>query len=338
MSDTKNNFDFLRLLFASFVIITHSYALSGNKECDLLCQYTNGQVSFSYLGVRGFFVISGYLVFQSLKRSRNIFDYSIKRILRLYPALILMLILTILFVPFVYESAIPYFKNKSILTYILNNITLYRPQHTITGVFETNPYRSAVNGSLWTIPYEVVMYIFLALFFVVRKNTYFLKILLGFFFLATYIVNVLFVENIKKYGFFFGDEYIYDLSCFFIMGALLDAFKIDKLARRKTLLVLLALVSFIFIFFNCFLYVLYITLPLFIIVFGLMSVPYINNLKSKIGDISYGVYLYAFPVQQTVMYYFKLSTIELMVTSMFISYLLGWFSWHFIEKKALAYK
>jgi peptidoglycan/LPS O-acetylase OafA/YrhL len=114
MSDTKNNFDFLRLLFASFVIITHSYALSGNKECDLLCQYTNGQVSFSYLGVRGFFVISGYLVFQSLKRSRNIFDYSIKRILRLYPALILMLILTILFVPFVYESAIPYFKNKSI--------------------------------------------------------------------------------------------------------------------------------------------------------------------------------------------------------------------------------
>ena len=62
MNNKINNFDFLRLIFASFVIITHSYPLSGIKECDLMCQISNGQISFSYIGVRGFFVISGYLI------------------------------------------------------------------------------------------------------------------------------------------------------------------------------------------------------------------------------------------------------------------------------------
>ena len=57
MDYRKNNFDFLRLILASFVIITHSYPLSGVKECDYLCQISNGQVGFSYIGVKGFFVI-----------------------------------------------------------------------------------------------------------------------------------------------------------------------------------------------------------------------------------------------------------------------------------------
>ena len=59
----KNNFDFLRLVFAVFVIITHSYSISGIKEIDILSQLTNGQTALSYVGVRGFFIISGYLIF-----------------------------------------------------------------------------------------------------------------------------------------------------------------------------------------------------------------------------------------------------------------------------------
>jgi hypothetical protein len=52
----SNNFDFSRLLFSFFMVITHSYPLSGEKEYDTLCQLTEGQMSFSYLGVRGFFI------------------------------------------------------------------------------------------------------------------------------------------------------------------------------------------------------------------------------------------------------------------------------------------
>jgi len=78
--DRSKSFDLLRFLFASFVIITHSYALAGTKECDLLCQATGNQMVLSYLGVIGFFIISGYLIFQSLLRSENIISYYWKRL------------------------------------------------------------------------------------------------------------------------------------------------------------------------------------------------------------------------------------------------------------------
>ena len=81
-----NNFDFLRLLFAVWVIITHSYPLTGQPEQDLLWKITNGQTAFSYISVRGFFAISGYLIIQSLLRSNNLMDYYWKRILRIFPA------------------------------------------------------------------------------------------------------------------------------------------------------------------------------------------------------------------------------------------------------------
>ena len=68
----KNNFDFLRLLFAIFVVITHSYSLSRIDENGLIAQLTGGQTSFSYLGVAGFFIISGYLIFQSMLRSSSL--------------------------------------------------------------------------------------------------------------------------------------------------------------------------------------------------------------------------------------------------------------------------
>lgn len=57
----ENNFDFLRLVFATFVIITHSNVIVGLGDNDWLKQITSTQVNFSYIGLRGFFIISGYL-------------------------------------------------------------------------------------------------------------------------------------------------------------------------------------------------------------------------------------------------------------------------------------
>jgi peptidoglycan/LPS O-acetylase OafA/YrhL len=125
----KNNFDFIRLLFASFVIITHSYALTGLPENDLLAQTTNGQMLFSWLGVKGFFIISGYLIFQSFERSGNIIDYYWKRLLRLIPGLFVVLLVTLLLAPFVYENpTISYLSNKDVWTYLPRNLLMYKPQ------------------------------------------------------------------------------------------------------------------------------------------------------------------------------------------------------------------
>lgn len=92
----KNNFDFLRLIFASLVIVTHSYALLGLVENDLFMQISQ-VYPFSYIAVRGFFVISGYLIFQSLIRSGSLISYFWNRFLRLFPALIVVLFLTVFF-------------------------------------------------------------------------------------------------------------------------------------------------------------------------------------------------------------------------------------------------
>lgn len=125
MISRTNNFDFLRLLFASAVVITHSYPLSGLADSDFLSDITSSQIALSYLGVKGFFIISGYLIFKSLLRCENLLDFYWKRMLRLFPALIVVLILTVLLAPFVYEDTVPYLENKSVLTYIPKNISLF---------------------------------------------------------------------------------------------------------------------------------------------------------------------------------------------------------------------
>ena len=82
-----NNFDFLRFISALFVIISHSYALTGNDDKELLMLISRHTYHFSSLGLICFFVISGYLVSQSLFRSSSILNYAWKRFLRIVPGL-----------------------------------------------------------------------------------------------------------------------------------------------------------------------------------------------------------------------------------------------------------
>lgn len=338
MNHRKNNFDFLRLIFASFVIITHSYPLSGVKECDLLCQITEGQISFSHLGVKGFFIISGYLIFQSLQRSDNIIDYFWKRLLRLFPALFIVLILTSILALFVYKGEVAFIYNKSLLTYIPNNLSLYHIQQAIDGVFENNPYKSTINGSLWTIPYEFTMYILLSFLIFYRNKKIATQIILLVSFLFLFIVNIFYIERLKQYNFILNGEQLADLGFFFISGSLLAAFNIEKINRKKELLILFFILFIFSLSLNFYEYTKYLTLPFLIILLGLNPIKFIYNIGDKIGDLSYGIYIYGFPVEQTLIYYFKFNNLELMVFSLIISSIFAYFSWHFVEKKALKFK
>ena len=90
----ENNFDFLRLLFSCLVVYFHSFNPLGTKE--FLYDWSNEQIGVGPLSVKCFFIISGYLIFQSLERSKNLIDYYWKRILRLFPGLLAMLIFVVL--------------------------------------------------------------------------------------------------------------------------------------------------------------------------------------------------------------------------------------------------
>lgn len=84
----KNNFNFLRLLFASMVVFSHAYALLGHEEPTLWGR------SLGNLAVHGFFAISGYLICQSYVRVPHFFSFAVNRFLRIAPALVVALLFT----------------------------------------------------------------------------------------------------------------------------------------------------------------------------------------------------------------------------------------------------
>lgn len=333
----NNNFDFLRFLFSVFVVISHAYPLSGNDEStQWIYQITNGQIVLARIGLSGFFVISGFFIYQSLQRSKSFFSYLKKRFLRIFPALLVVLLLSVLLIPFVYESVLPIYKNKSFYSYVPNNLLLYNFQGVVKGVFNDNPYH-AINGSLWTIRYEFSLYLILALLYFVKKNRKAQKILLLASFAGLIILNIFFLARFSGSSIFgmLGSE-ILDLGTFFVCGSLLATFNFEKVKSKWILLlaILLLAISIYYQFYNATKHIL---LPIIILLLGYMPLPFFSTF-GKIGDMSYGIYIYSFPVQQTLMYYFEFGLYELMLWSLFISIAFGYLSWHLVEKKALKYK
>jgi peptidoglycan/LPS O-acetylase OafA/YrhL len=334
----KNNFDFLRLLFASLVIITHSYILSGLTAGDWLYRVSNKQLSFSDIGVKGFFIISGFLIFQSLERSDSLIDYYWKRVLRLFPALAVVLLLTILLAPFVYQNSLPYIQNKAMWTYVPNNLVLYRTQYAISGVFDNNKYRWTINGSLWTIPYEFTMYVLLSFLFFFRKNAVFVKSLLIGAFSLLVVGNIFFFEQLGKHNFILAGKWLLDLGAFFLAGSVLASLGIARKKYFYFFAIIAGAVVLISLKDNYFDQCKFFTLPIIIIFFGLRSTLVLNAIGDKVGDLSYGIYIYAFPVQQTLVYYFNLDCLQLFFYSLIISAGFAYLSWHLIEAKALRFK
>lgn len=336
----KNNFDFLRLLFATLVMVTHSYALTGHGNNDFFFQLTGDQIQLSYLGVRGFFIISGFLIFQSLERSRDLIDYVWKRVLRLFPALLVMLALTVLLAPLVYDGSDgPYWSKKDVWTYLPKNASLFIIQGPIKGVFGSNAENKAVNGALWTIGYEFLCYMGLAALIILRKRK---AILIGALAMAwgvMMLANGFFFERLHAIQGILAGDRVVELGLYFVGGSLLAAVGFEQ--RRWTLQAAMAALGVIVVATAMGYFmtgIRFVCLPILVIGCGLQATPVLKDIGNKIGDISYGVYIYGFVVQQTLVYCFGMDFGWLMVTSIPTAMLLGFASWHIIEKRALRLK
>lgn len=334
-----NNFDFLRFLFALLVVISHSYELSGGNEIEFWSsQIVYRQINCSSIGLNGFFVISGYFIFQSLQRSNSVKTYFLKRILRLYPGLIGVLLITILLIPFLHVNKSNVFQQLDYYTYLPYNLSLFCFQAVVKGVFDKNLYHS-INGSLWTIRYEFVMYIGVALLFFIKEKIIFLQRLLLIVFILMYLL-FLFIFFFKTFGevnfINLKAQFFFNLGTFFAMGSLLASINFQKYVSKKKLflIILLFLMS---LYFEVFTVLKHIIFSLLILIIGYIKVPYISTF-GKYGDASYGIYIYSFPIQQSLMYYFQLKTCPLMLISCLLSIIFGYLSWHLIEKRALRFK
>ncbi len=341
VSRHENNFNLLRLVAAFFVIITHSYALLGLPENDALNRLTHGLVSFSQLGLYSFFVISGFLVYASLVRSTSISSFFKKRALRIFPALVGVVLCTMFIVgPLVTNlTTRQYFSTTETYRY-LGGLTLYRIIYTLPGVFTDNPYPRAVNGSLWTLPYEWTCYVVFALaYFLVRKNPRLALMLmvLGALAIRTLVGRyqvaqvIPFLHLDVRQMMFFG--------ALFTLGAL--AYELRTMVQFRggiavSLLGLILVVSGS----KVGLYVLILTLPYVVLSLATVRLPNAITRLITRADYSYGFYIYAFPVGQILVKIFgqRLSVVELVLATILMTAPWAIASWYLIEKPALSLK
>ena len=279
-----NNFDGLRLLAALLVLFSHMFALSGRWEPRFI-----GDHSFGNLGVLIFFSISGYLISASWFSDPNIFRFSLRRFLRIVPGLTIAIIIS---------------------WTVVTSLGLSR--------FPGNPLH-ALNGSLWTIPYEIYCYILIASLGLLTRSPALVLSL-------TLLVAYAFLP--KSFLSYFG--------LFFAGGALLQQY-----VRLRSVYALLGffLSSAMFLSINETIIGLALIIPPATVWIGTQSWPVLNMAGRK-GDISYGIYIYAWPIQQIVVTHVGSTSpyIWLLLPSLTITLAVAWLSWHLVEHPALLYK
>jgi len=345
MPKHHNSFDFLRLVFAVMVIITHSLVLSGAGEGDFLFRFTGGQIDCSYLGVRGFFLISGFLIFKSLQRSTGVLDYLTKRALRIFPALIVMLLLvTLVAGPLL--SSFPvgaYFRNGETWNYLGSSLRIpgFQKSISLPGVFSHNPGTNAVNGSLWTVWFELLFYVgLLAAFFPFRNKISFLKWALPISWALLYIFFVAGHHFLDAHIFPFtgmSAEIAVDLGLFFLAGSALTLVPWQRASLRRMLLIAGLLIVIIGLSFHVFYYLRYLGLPVLIMAAGHYYIPVFSQIR-RLGEPSYGIYIYAFPLQQAIIQVLSPSPMVVTLLAIPLSMLLGYASWHLVESPFLGLK
>ena len=177
LDSRRNNLDALRFAAAAGVLFSHAFPLGeGTGTREPLEALTQGQLSLGRLSVAVFLIISGVLITRSWERTPDAVRFAWARVLRIFPGLGLMLALTTLVLgpAFTRLPLGDYFAAPDTALYLPRNFTLHWLQWHLPGVFETNPYPNAINGSLWTLKYEVGFYLLtlaLGLAGLLRKST-----------------------------------------------------------------------------------------------------------------------------------------------------------------------
>src|ERR1700674_2931418 len=163
--ERRNNFDLLRLIAAVSVIFSHAFLVSENSpDHDPLMLLTGGQTVLGVVGVFVFFTISGYLVTQSFDTTPSPLVFLAKRALRIFPGLFLCLAVCV-FIIGPLATGLPladYFARRETYLFLLHNAVLDVDYNRLPGVeFWPGNIGGIVNGPLWSLPCEVLMYLML---------------------------------------------------------------------------------------------------------------------------------------------------------------------------------
>ena len=334
----SNNFRIVRHLAAASVIVAHSFGLL-TPAAEAAGKAWQIARPASALAVDVFFVASGFLVGRSLLVRSDLKDFVASRVLRIYPALIVLALLTA-FVLGPIVTVLPlreYFRIKAVYSFaILDSIMLIPGyfRYQLPGVFTTldSHFGDTVNGSLWTLPWELWMYCSLIVLFKLRA---FGAIPFGIIVAAASVAFAL----IPGAGFVFANNAHIAIRfvAFFYSGVALYVYR-----RHIPLTVgILAAATATFAL-SWGLAGEPVLLPQWLgytVLFLTYHPRLVVKCLSEGADYSYGLYIFAYPVQQTLIWATGMTSAPLHIAaSLAVTLFIAALSWHFIEEPALRLK
>lgn len=329
-TESQNNMTFVRLGASLMVLYGHAFVFMGLPEPLFMGYWPLGP-----LGVWIFFSISGYLIAHSWQRDPNALRFIIKRSLRIFPALFVCVLLCILLLGPIFTTLpiYEYFKHPATKTY-LDNLYLYITYH-LPGVFENNRVPNAVNGSLWSLPAECMMYLLVVFMGITRvpRSIYLL------FIICFMLLSAMWARVATEALVFYRTDMREVVKCgvFFWVGYAYQRFNIMRYTSVSNLGIVIILWLSLTKWPLAFTYASWLILPFLILSFGMSK----NKLLSRLHyhDYSYGMYIYAFPVQQILALKFPNMNIWIhIILAVIFTLLFASLSWHFVEKKCLSLK
>lgn len=341
VASRQPNFDLLRLLFATLVIYSHSFELIRVvSPIDNLL----GATSLGQLAVDGFFLISGYLITESWLVDPSVKRFLAKRVLRIYPAFIVASIVSIFVAGPL--GAIPhqYFAELDIARVFRGLLLLQVP--TTPRTFAGTSIE-LVNGAVWTISFEFRCYLLAMLLGLVgifrgRYALVALTLAIG----IAICLSAPVAGGTDSQHLVFGlkalrvSDYMAWFAALFMTGGCYALFR-DRI-RFSPLAWACAFLVLVFCVTHASLLRVGVLLAGSYVVFGIAAAPAPWKAlgdKLRRTDISYGLYLYGWPVQKVLAWYFpSLSGWDIFPLTLIIAGALAFASWVCIEKPALRAK
>jgi peptidoglycan/LPS O-acetylase OafA/YrhL len=327
-----NNFALLRLLLALAVVLSHAVSVvSGRVEDEPLALSTG--FTLGEHAVNGFFAISGFLVTMSYDR-RGWRDYLMARTLRIAPGLIVAtLVVGIGFgLLFTTRSMGAYLGDTGLWRFVMQTLTTFKSNTVLPGVFADNPFKFPM-GTVWTLKYEVLCYfgvVAAGLAGLIRAPRLALVAVLALT-IAVVAREVIAPASGK------GLETALRLPLIFLSGGLAYIWR-DRLPLSLAGLALVVALVAVLSFTPAFKAALYLATTYAMLVLALHPVL-VGRMPEPSADLSYGVYLYGWPVQQgLVVWYPKAGALWLLVPALLVTVLIAFLSWKLVEQPALGLK
>lgn len=321
------NFDLVRLIAASAVLISHAFPITmGDNRAEPLYRGTGGDLTLGTLAVGIFFATSGFLIAGSMERSRSIPAFAWRRAVRIWPALVTVTLLSVFVLGPLLTTDPNYFAQTSTFLYLLNIFFLFEP--TLPGVFSNNPFPNAVNGSLWTLFHEVACYAFLA---ATARLGFFRNPILYLLAFLSALIGTLSLAD--QSGALLKLQQFCSLGSYFLGGVLLYLLR-EKAPLSLSFAVAAGMIMIGGVAIGSAEIIAPLCMPYLAVYVGLqhqwIKIP---------GDYSYGIYVWAFPIQQVAAQLAPgMHPVVNILIALPITVGLGVASWMLVEKPALQLK